>query len=110
MVIRRGDGEALPYVLDATFYLGFSMFGLMFFPERGKRFASSPARRRRAGAGLGPPAWAPVESLELHARPHAGPGRGRSERALACDERWRWKTWTGSRAETATAPASSGKD
>jgi SAM-dependent methyltransferase len=33
-----GDGQALPYA-DATFDAGFSMFGLMFFPDRAKGFA-----------------------------------------------------------------------
>ena len=35
---RLGDGQALPYA-DATFAAGFSMFGLMFFPDRAKGFA-----------------------------------------------------------------------
>jgi SAM-dependent methyltransferase len=35
---RVGDGQALPYG-DATFAAGFSMFGLMFFPDRAKGFA-----------------------------------------------------------------------
>jgi len=33
-----GDGQALPYP-DATFGAAFSMFGLMFFPDRAKGFA-----------------------------------------------------------------------
>jgi len=33
-----GDGQALPYA-DGTFAGGFSMFGLMFFPDRAKGFA-----------------------------------------------------------------------
>lgn len=33
-----GDGQALPYA-NATFDAGFSMFGLMFFPDRAKGFA-----------------------------------------------------------------------
>jgi len=33
-----GDGQALPYA-DAIFAAGFSMFGLMFFPDRKKGFA-----------------------------------------------------------------------
>ncbi|HSD88950.1 MAG TPA: methyltransferase domain-containing protein [Kofleriaceae bacterium] len=33
-----GDGQALPYV-DGTFAAGFSMFGLMFFPDRAKGLA-----------------------------------------------------------------------
>ncbi|MFT3926200.1 MAG: methyltransferase domain-containing protein [Myxococcales bacterium] len=33
----QGDGMALPYA-DASFEAGFSMFGLMFFPDRGRGF------------------------------------------------------------------------
>ena len=33
-----GDGQALPFP-DGTFDAGFSMFGLMFFPDRAKGFA-----------------------------------------------------------------------
>jgi SAM-dependent methyltransferase len=32
-LIEQGDGQALPYA-DASFDIGFSMFGLMFFPNR----------------------------------------------------------------------------
>lgn len=35
---RLGDGQALPYE-TGTFAAGFSMFGLMFFPDRAKGFA-----------------------------------------------------------------------
>lgn len=35
---RVGDGQALPYA-DGTFSAGFSLFGLMFFPDRAKGFA-----------------------------------------------------------------------
>jgi SAM-dependent methyltransferase len=35
---RLGDGQALPYE-DGTFAAGFSMFGLMFFPDRAKGFS-----------------------------------------------------------------------
>ena len=34
---RVGDGQALPFD-DATFEHAFSMFGLMFFPDRAKGF------------------------------------------------------------------------
>jgi ubiquinone/menaquinone biosynthesis C-methylase UbiE len=34
---QHGDGQALPYA-DATFGAGFSMFGLMFFPDRAAGF------------------------------------------------------------------------
>ena len=35
---REGDGQALPYP-DASFDAAFSMFGLMFFPDRARGFA-----------------------------------------------------------------------
>ena len=35
---RTGDGQALPYE-TGTFAAGFSLFGLMFFPDRAKGFA-----------------------------------------------------------------------
>lgn len=35
---KLGDGQALPFP-DATYGAGFSMFGLMFFPDRAKGFA-----------------------------------------------------------------------
>ncbi len=35
---RVGDGQALPFE-DATYGAGFSMFGLMFFPDRARGFA-----------------------------------------------------------------------
>jgi len=38
IVPRLGDGQALPYE-SGTFAAGFSMFGLMFFPDRAKGFA-----------------------------------------------------------------------
>jgi ubiquinone/menaquinone biosynthesis C-methylase UbiE len=35
---REGDGQALPYA-DASFDAAFSMFGLMFFPDRARGFS-----------------------------------------------------------------------
>lgn len=36
--LAQGDGQALPYA-DASFDAAFSMFGLIFFPDRGRGFA-----------------------------------------------------------------------
>ena len=36
--VQVGDGQALPFA-NGTFAAGFSMFGLMFFPDRAKGFA-----------------------------------------------------------------------
>lgn len=36
--VREGDGQALPHA-DASFDAAFSMFGLMFFPDRARGFA-----------------------------------------------------------------------
>lgn len=38
IAVREGDGQALPYA-DRTFDAAFSMFGLIFFPERARGFA-----------------------------------------------------------------------
>jgi SAM-dependent methyltransferase len=58
---RVGDGQALPYV-DGTFAAGFSMFGLMFFPDRAKGLAE--LRRVLApGARVVVGSWAPLESV-----------------------------------------------
>ncbi|MFI9507667.1 methyltransferase domain-containing protein [Nocardia sp. NPDC052566] len=53
-----GDGQALPFP-DDGFDAGFSMFGLMFFPERAKGFAEL-FRVLRPGATAVVSSWAPV--------------------------------------------------
>jgi len=58
-----GDGQALPYA-DGAFSAGFSMFGLMFFPDRAKGFAElrrvlAPGARAVVGS------WAPLESVPV---------------------------------------------
>ncbi len=56
---RVGDGQALPYA-DGTFAAGFSMFGLMFFPDRAKGFRE--LRRVLApGARAVVSSWPPAE-------------------------------------------------
>lgn len=60
---QLGDGQALPYA-DATFSAGFSMFGLMFFPDRAKGF--SELRRVLApGARAVVSSWAPIDSIPM---------------------------------------------
>jgi ubiquinone/menaquinone biosynthesis C-methylase UbiE len=55
------DGQALPFA-DATFAAGFSMFGLMFFPDRARGFAE--LRRVLApGARAVVSSWTPMESI-----------------------------------------------
>lgn len=55
------DGQALPFA-DATFAAGFSMFGLMFFPDRARGFAE--LRRVLApGARAVVSSWPPIEGI-----------------------------------------------
>ena len=55
-----GDGQALPFP-DGVFGAGFSMFGLMFFPDRAKGFAE--LRRVLApGARAVVSSWTPLEA------------------------------------------------
>ncbi|WP_069165300.1 class I SAM-dependent methyltransferase [Nocardia altamirensis] len=60
---RVGDGQALPFD-DEQFDAGFSMFGLMFFPERAKGFAEL-FRVLRPGATAVVSSWAPVQEAPL---------------------------------------------
>ncbi|WP_194832533.1 class I SAM-dependent methyltransferase [Nocardia sp. XZ_19_369] len=60
---RVGDGQALPFDSD-TFDAGFSMFGLMFFPERAKGFAEL-FRVLRPGGTAVVSSWAPVAESPL---------------------------------------------
>lgn len=57
---RQGDGQALPYD-DATFAAGFSLFGLMFFPDRARGFAE--LRRVIAHGGRAAiTSWLPLDA------------------------------------------------
>ncbi|MEV6136322.1 class I SAM-dependent methyltransferase [Nocardia sp. NPDC051990] len=58
-----GDGQALPFD-DESFDAGFSMFGLMFFPDRAKGFAEL-FRVLRPGATAVVSSWAPVAESPL---------------------------------------------
>ena len=58
-----GDGQHLPFG-DAEFDAGFSIFGLMFFPDRARGFAEL-ARVLKPGAGAVVSAWGPVQDSSL---------------------------------------------
>lgn len=58
-----GDGQALPFE-SATFDAAFSMFGLMFFPDRKQGFAEL-YRVLKPGARAAVSSWAPVERSPL---------------------------------------------
>ncbi len=53
-----GDGQALPYAND-SFDAAFSMFGLMFFPDRAKGFSELHRTLKNDGRAL-VTSWAPV--------------------------------------------------
>ncbi|HYP89768.1 MAG TPA: class I SAM-dependent methyltransferase [Polyangiaceae bacterium] len=59
--VRLGDGQALPWG-DAEFDAAFSMFGLMFFPERARGFAEL-FRVLKPGASVVVSSWAPFEGI-----------------------------------------------
>jgi len=61
--VIEGDGEALPFA-DASFDAGFSMFGLMFFPDRAKGFAEL-RRVLRPGARAIVSSWVPMDDIEV---------------------------------------------
>lgn len=61
--LRVADGQALPFA-DATFDAGFSMFGLMFFPDRAKGFAEL-RRVLRPGARALVASWHPLDAVPL---------------------------------------------
>lgn len=58
---RVGDGMALPFE-DAMFDAGFSMFGLMFFPDRAKGFAEL-LRVLKPGAPAVVSSWLPLDRV-----------------------------------------------
>jgi ubiquinone/menaquinone biosynthesis C-methylase UbiE len=57
--IRHGDAQALPYA-NNTFDAAFSMFGLMFFPDRCKGFAEI-YRALKPGGSIAITSWAPID-------------------------------------------------
>jgi len=58
-----GDGQELPFA-DAQFDAAFSMFGLMFFPDRGRGFREIE-RVLKPGAAAVVSSWAPVAQSPL---------------------------------------------
>jgi SAM-dependent methyltransferase len=58
-----GDGQALPFEDDA-FDAAFSMFGLMFFPDRHKGFTEL-ARVLRPGGAAVVSSWLPIDGVPL---------------------------------------------
>jgi len=63
VTVAQGDGQALPYA-DASFDLGFSMFGLMFFPDRPRGFRELFRVLRPRGRAF-VTSWASVEKSPL---------------------------------------------
>ncbi|MDD2699934.1 MAG: methyltransferase domain-containing protein [Sideroxydans sp.] len=57
--LHCGDAQALPYA-DDTFDAAFSMFGLMFFPDRNKGFAEI-YRTLKTGGRIAVTSWAPMD-------------------------------------------------
>ncbi|WP_245664735.1 class I SAM-dependent methyltransferase [Nocardia grenadensis] len=59
VVARVGDGQELPFA-DAEFDAAFSMFGLMFFPDRARGFAELFRVLRPGGVAV-VSSWAPAD-------------------------------------------------
>jgi len=59
--VRLGDGQALPWG-DAEFDAAFSMFGLMFFPDRARGFAELHRVLKPSGVAV-VSSWAPFEGI-----------------------------------------------
>ncbi len=59
--VRLGDGQHLPWG-DGEFDAAFSLFGLMFFPDRGKGFQELYRVLKPGGAAV-VSSWAPFESI-----------------------------------------------
>jgi len=57
--LHCGDAQALPYA-DEMFDAAFSLFGLMFFPDRKKGFAEI-YRTLKPGGSIAVTSWAPVD-------------------------------------------------
>jgi ubiquinone/menaquinone biosynthesis C-methylase UbiE len=59
LYVQHGDAQALPFP-NATFDLGFCMFGIMFFPDRPRAFREL-CRVLRPGGRAMLTSWAPIE-------------------------------------------------
>lgn len=60
--VHQGDGQALPFD-DDSFDAGFSMFGLMFFPDRAAGFREL-ARVLRPGGRAVVASWHPMDEIQ----------------------------------------------
>lgn len=60
---RRGDGQALPFP-PGTFHGAFSMFGLMFFPDRAAGFRELHRVLKPGGRAV-VSSWAPLDQVPL---------------------------------------------
>lgn len=63
LTVRHGDGQALPFA-DAHFDAGFSMFGLMFFPDRDRGFREL-RRVVKAGGHVVVSSWVPLDQIPI---------------------------------------------
>lgn len=61
--VQQGDGQSLPFG-DETFDAAFSMFGLMFFPDRGAGFREM-RRVLRIGGRAVVSSWAPMDRVPV---------------------------------------------
>ena len=59
ITLRCGDAQSLPYP-DNYFDAAFSLFGLMFFPDRNKGFAEIQ-RSLKPGGSIAVTSWAPID-------------------------------------------------
>lgn len=59
----HGDGQALPFA-DNTYHHSFSLFGLMFFPDRVKGFSEMYRTLKKGGTAI-VSSWAPTEKSSL---------------------------------------------
>lgn len=61
--VHQGDGMALPFA-DARFDAGFSMFGLMFFPDRAKGFGELHRVIKPGGRAV-VSSWVPLDRVRV---------------------------------------------
>lgn len=61
VLVHEGDGQALPFE-DASFDAGFSMFGLMFFPDRAKGFSELHRVLKQGGRAV-VSSWQPMPNV-----------------------------------------------
>lgn len=66
VTVQRGDGQKLPFG-DATFDAAFSMFGLMFFPDRAAGFREMRRVLKMGGRAV-VSSWAPMDQVPVLAK------------------------------------------